>query len=67
MGAGEIAGRFRHTWPTTTRHLRVLEAAGILDHERRGREHIYTLNRDRLEIIKGWLAWFDRTEFMDPG
>ena len=25
--AGEIAGRFAHKWPTTTRHLRVLEDA----------------------------------------
>jgi DNA-binding transcriptional ArsR family regulator len=28
--AGEIAGRFAHKWPTTTRHLRVLEHAGLI-------------------------------------
>ena len=27
--AGEIAGRFAHKWPTTTRHLRVLEDARV--------------------------------------
>jgi DNA-binding MarR family transcriptional regulator len=31
--AGEIAARFAHKWPTTTRHLRVLEEAGLVQHE----------------------------------
>ena len=31
MTAGEIDERFQHTWPTTSRHLRVLEGAGLLD------------------------------------
>ena len=35
--SGEIAGRFAHKWPTTTRHLRVLELAGLLRLEQRGR------------------------------
>ncbi len=30
MTAGEIADRFKHSWPTTTRHLGVLERAGVL-------------------------------------
>ncbi|MEP6995103.1 MAG: helix-turn-helix domain-containing protein, partial [Acidobacteriota bacterium] len=29
MTAGEIAGVFAHAWQTTTRHLQVLEAAGL--------------------------------------
>jgi DNA-binding transcriptional ArsR family regulator len=60
MTAGEIAGRFAHAWPTTTRHLRVLEAAGLLAHEKHGRERIYRLERERLELVKEWLAWFER-------
>jgi DNA-binding transcriptional ArsR family regulator len=59
MAAGDIAGRFRHAWPTTTRHLRVLESAGLLTQEKRGRTRLYRLNRKRLEIAKEWLAWFD--------
>jgi hypothetical protein len=39
MSAGQIAGRFAHAWPTTTRHLRVLESAGP------GREHGTALGR----------------------
>ena len=57
MTAGEIAGRFACTWPTTTRHLRVLEDAGLVRVAQRGRERIYTVDRERLERIAGrWLA-----------
>jgi DNA-binding transcriptional ArsR family regulator len=30
MTAGEIADRFACSWPTTTHHLRILEAAGLV-------------------------------------
>jgi DNA-binding transcriptional ArsR family regulator len=58
MTAGEIAGRFAHAWPTTTRHLRVLEAAGLLEHKRVGRTRVYEIDRARLEVISEWLRWF---------
>lgn len=58
--AGEIAARFQHKWPTTTRHLHVLEAAGLLRQEKRGRARIYTLDKDRLALLNDWLAWFER-------
>jgi DNA-binding transcriptional ArsR family regulator len=59
MTAGEITGRFGHAWPTTTRHLRVLEAAGLVSFEKRGRKRVYRLDRKRLAIINEWLAWFE--------
>lgn len=59
MRAGEVAGRFGHSWPTTTRHLRVLEDAGLLTHERAGRTRTYRLNKRRLEIARDWFNWFD--------
>ena len=40
MTAGEVAAMFAHAWQTTTRHLQVLEAAGLLEHERQGRMRI---------------------------
>ena len=58
MTAGEIAGRFAHAWPTTTRHLRVLEEAGLLHHERQGRTRVYTVDRARLRVVTDWIAWF---------
>lgn len=60
MSAGDIAGRFAHAWPTTTRHLRVLESAGLVRHTRRGRARTYHLERARLEVLRDWLGWFDR-------
>ena len=58
MTAGDIAGRFAHAWPTTTRHLRVLEDAGLVRHERQGRERVYRLDRKRLALARDWLDWF---------
>lgn len=58
--AGEIAARFEHKWPTTTRHLRVLEAAGLLRQEKQGRTRVYTLDKKRLALVTEWLAWFDQ-------
>lgn len=58
--AGEIAGRFAHKWPTTTRHLRVLENAGLVRNERSGRSRIYTVDTTRLALVKEWLSWFER-------
>lgn len=57
--AGEIAGRFAHAWPTTTRHLRVLEQAGLLRHEKRGRSRLYVVDREKLALVREWLSWFD--------
>lgn len=57
--AGEIACRFEHKWPTTTRHLRVLEDAGLVRHERRGRTRVYTVDKGRLALVSQWLGWFD--------
>jgi DNA-binding transcriptional ArsR family regulator len=60
MTAGDIAGRFAHAWPTTTRHLGVLVEAGLLKQERSGRNRIYTVDLARLAIVEDWLGWFHR-------
>jgi len=60
MTAGEIAAIFEHAWQTTTRHLRVLEWAGLLTHEKRGRTRIYRIQRKRLELVRDWLAHFSK-------
>ncbi len=59
MTAGDIARRFAHSWPTTTRHLRVLENAGLLRQTKEGRTRTYHLERSRLAILEEWLGWFD--------
>ena len=58
MTAGQIANVFEHAWPTTTRHIQVLESEGLIYHEQKGRARIYYINRQRLDLIRDWLGWF---------
>lgn len=60
MSAGEIARLFGHAWPTTTRHLQVMMAAGLVSQERKGRVRAYRLERKRLAMARDWLGWFAR-------
>lgn len=55
MTAGQIADRFACAWPTTTRHLKVLEESRLLVVEKRGRERVYRLAKERLlSVTDGW-------------
>lgn len=58
MSAGEIADRFKHSWPTTTRHLGVLEKANLLRVDREGRQRIYSLRSERVIRAAEWLLEF---------
>jgi DNA-binding transcriptional ArsR family regulator len=58
MTAGDIAKRFEHAWPTTTRHLKVLEEAGLVTCERQAQARLYRLAVDKLKVIEGWTQWF---------
>lgn len=60
MTSGQIAAWFETSWPTTSRHLRVLEQAGLVQVALHGREHLYRLDRERLTAVAGlWLGRFD--------
>lgn len=60
MSAGEIAGRFACSWPTTSRHLKVLEESGLVSVESEGRERFYRLEKDRLVgVAGGWIEHFE--------
>lgn len=63
MTAGEIADLFEHAWPTTTRHVQLLVSAGLLVHERQGRSRVYTIDRDRMALVRDWIAWFFRRPY----
>ncbi len=58
MTSGAIAARFDCAWPTTSQHLRVLEQAGLVGVELRGRERVYRLDTARLREVAG--GWIDR-------
>ena len=48
LTAGEIAERFSVSKPTISKHLSVLEAAGLITGERKGQFIHYSLVRDNL-------------------
>ncbi len=57
MSAGDLAARFAHSWPTTTRHLRVLEQAGLVSVDNDGRYRYYRLDRKALLTVTN--VWLD--------
>jgi DNA-binding transcriptional ArsR family regulator len=57
LPSGYLATRFPHSWPTTTRHLGVLEKAGLVEVRRQGRGSHYRVNREHLLRIAG--RWLD--------
>ena len=59
MTSGEIASRYSCAWPTITRHLRVLEKAGLIVRRKRGRHVLYELDIERLKQTVGdWVGYF---------
>lgn len=58
QGVNEFADRFDCTWPTTTRHLRVLADAGLVTTTQHGRQRRYHLNTEVIDQIAG--TWIDR-------
>jgi ArsR family transcriptional regulator, arsenate/arsenite/antimonite-responsive transcriptional repressor len=56
LPAGELAGHFEISWPSVSRHLRVLEAAGLVSSRRRGGNIIYSLRTSVLQDIVAELA-----------
>jgi DNA-binding transcriptional ArsR family regulator len=60
LPSGYLAKRFTHSWPTTTRHLHVLEDAGIVTVRSEGRHSHYRLEHDYLQrVVDGWLGLFE--------
>jgi DNA-binding transcriptional ArsR family regulator len=57
LPSGYLAQRFSHSWPTTTRHLNVLEQCGVVEVRREGRSSFYKLRREYVQRVLGrWLA-----------
>jgi DNA-binding transcriptional ArsR family regulator len=62
--SGEIADQFRSSWPTISRHLAVLRAAGLVVTERKGQAIYYELNtsvfQDVIQHLVGWMRPFEQ-------
>lgn len=55
----ELAGTAPVSRPAVSQHLRVLLEIGLVSHDRVGRQHVYRLNAEKLNVVRGWLAHLD--------
>ncbi len=67
---GELARSFPMTLPSFMKHVRTLEASGLITSTKVGRVRTCSLNPDRLAVIDGWLAeqralWEGRTDRLE--
>jgi DNA-binding transcriptional ArsR family regulator len=53
--ASELGSRFRSAQPTISKHLKVLEEAGLVTRTVEGREHRFRLRRQSLRHAQQWL------------
>jgi DNA-binding transcriptional ArsR family regulator len=57
---GEVAALFDVAAPTISRHVRVLEDAGLLAREKQGRVHRLRMEREPMHDALAWLAHWGR-------
>ena len=67
---GELAQGSPMTLPSFMKHVRALEASGLIHTSKAGRVRTCTLDRERLAVIDGWLAeqrsiWEGRTDRLE--
>ncbi len=56
--AGELAAPFEMSWPAISKHLRVLEDAGLMKRERDGRVHRCRLESAPMKDAAEWIAFY---------
>jgi DNA-binding transcriptional ArsR family regulator len=52
----EVAGPFRMSLNAVSKHIRVLEASGVVERHRKGRDHILSINTSSLDEVDGWIG-----------
>ena len=55
-GVLEVAEPFPMTQPAITKHLKVLEGAGLISRRREARQHLSRLEPERLKAISDWVG-----------
>ena len=56
LPVGELAGRLPVGRPAVSKHLRVLEGAGLVEHRSRGTRNLYALAPGGLAEVQQWLT-----------
>ena len=67
---GDLASGSAMTLPSFMKHVRALEASGLIHTSKAGRVRTCTLDRERLAVLDGWLAeqraiWEGRTDRLE--
>ena len=68
--ASELGRQFPAAQPTISKHLKVLEQAGLVVRTVKGRVHLFRLRREPLQDAEGWIArhqafWTGAVEQLD--
>ena len=67
---GELAKPFAISLPSFMKHVRMLEASGLIETTKSGRVRTCTLRPEQLALVDGWLAqqrevWLARTDRLE--
>ena len=58
QSVGELAAELPVSRPAVSQHLRVLENAGLVTHQRVGTRHMYELNGNGVVALREWVEGF---------
>jgi DNA-binding transcriptional ArsR family regulator len=58
--ASDLAQPFEMALPTFLKHLKVLEAGGLISTRKEGRQRICRLQPERLAQLSGWITEYER-------
>jgi DNA-binding transcriptional ArsR family regulator len=66
----DVAEPFRMSLNAVSKHIRVLEASGVVERHRKGRDHILSINTRSLDEVDGWIErmrhyWEQRLDAME--
>jgi DNA-binding transcriptional ArsR family regulator len=66
----EVAEPFHMSLNAVSKHIRVLEASGVVERHRKGRDHILSVNTRSLDEVDGWIDrmrcyWEKRLDAME--
>ena len=66
----EIAEPFDISLNAVSKHIRVLEASGVIARHKKGRDHILSINTRSLDEVDGWIErtrhyWAERLDAME--
>ncbi len=54
----ELAEPYDISQPAISKHLRVLEKAGLIERRRKGREQIVRVKPEKAEVAAKWIAYY---------